>query len=296
MRKVLILKGLPGSGKSTIARQMMETALGNWKRINKDELRAMLDNNSWSGKNEDYVLNVRDFLILQALNSDKNVIIDDTNLHPKHQERIQKLVTEWNQGKNLQECAIVEVQFINTPIEECIRRDLQRTNSVGEKVIRKMYSQFLREKPVVVKHNLNSPDAIIVDMDGTLAIHNGRSPYDTAKCGDDLVNEPIAYIIKCVSPDTATRTRVLIVSGRDDTYYRHTIQWLSQNKIPYDEVHMRKAGDKRDDAVVKKEIYEGCIKGKYNVLFVLDDRPRVCRMWHQQGLTLLKVGDPDAEF
>jgi hypothetical protein len=59
---------------------------------------------------------------------------------------------------------------------------------------------------------------------------------------------------------------------------------------------MRKTGDKRQDAIVKQEIYDTKIKGKYNILAVFDDRPQVCRMWHQNGLPLFKVGDPDADF
>jgi len=52
--KVLILKGLPASGKSTYAKELV--AKGNWKRINKDDLRAMLDCSKWSKANEKFVL------------------------------------------------------------------------------------------------------------------------------------------------------------------------------------------------------------------------------------------------
>lgn len=41
-KRVIILKGLPGSGKSTWAKEQLEKYPGRYKRICKDDLRAML--------------------------------------------------------------------------------------------------------------------------------------------------------------------------------------------------------------------------------------------------------------
>jgi predicted kinase len=295
---VLILKGLPASGKSTYARMQLEDHPGIYKRVNKDDLRKMLDAGHWNKENEEFVLRLRDDLILKALNAGKSVIVDDTNLHPKHEADIRALVDEYNyaldsaHGVTLERAVEVEVKMFDTPLEDCVKRDAARAEAVGAKVIRRMHRQFLQENiaPSAIEHDPKLPNAIICDMDGTLALHNGRSPYETEKCGDDLVNTPVASIVmKMVSGwDDA---QVLIVSGRDDTYIGHTMQWLSRNYIPYDEIWMRRAGDRRDDVVAKKEIYEQHIKGKYNVLFVLDDRQRVVDMWRSLGLTVLQVAE-----
>src|SRR5207245_9019847 len=50
--KLLLLKGLPASGKSTYAKELV---LKGWKRVNKDDLRAMIDNGKWSHSNEDII-------------------------------------------------------------------------------------------------------------------------------------------------------------------------------------------------------------------------------------------------
>lgn len=84
MIKVLFLKGLPGSGKSTYAKKLIAENHNMYKRINKDELRAMLDDNKHSNDSEKFILQVRDAMILMALQNGKYVIIDDTNLAPKH--------------------------------------------------------------------------------------------------------------------------------------------------------------------------------------------------------------------
>ena len=50
MSKLLILKGLPASGKSTYAKELVSKG---WKRVNKDDLRSMIDGGKWSKKNEE---------------------------------------------------------------------------------------------------------------------------------------------------------------------------------------------------------------------------------------------------
>lgn len=72
---------------------------------------------------------------------------------------------------------------------------------------------------------------------------------------------------------------------------RDTMAWLDENGVPGKVLHMRKNGDDRADYIVKKEIYEANIKGKYNVIFVLDDRDQVVRMWREEGLKCLQVAE-----
>lgn len=137
------------------------------------------------------------------------------------------------------------------------------------------------------------PEAVICDLDGTLALLNSRDPYDATTCGNDQVNTPIEELLRLNANDGKV---ILLVSGRQDTWREQTEDWLNQHDIPYDELWMRKAGDFRQDTIIKREIYEAEIKDKYNVSFVLDDRLQVCRLWYSLGLMILRVGDPDADF
>lgn len=285
MQKLLILKGLPASGKSTWAKQQLKENPGKYKRISKDDLREMFDGGKWSGENENFILKVRDQLILESLRHGHDVIVDDTNLNSKHETHIRELVKDFPDV----EVSIVEFR---TSVADCIKLDSERANSVGIEVIRKMYTQYLRKNPEKYLYTENIGDAIICDIDGTLADLNGRNPHTPEKCGEDLVNRGVSEIIaKCMDGRT-----IILVSGREELYRQQTEDWLYNNRIDYDTLYMRQSGDRRKDDVVKKEIYENQIRGKYNILFVLDDRPRVCRMWYQLGLTVLKIGDPDAEF
>jgi predicted kinase len=84
--------GLPASGKSTWAKKLVHDNPGQYKRVNKDDLRAMLDVSHFTNGNEQFVMDTQMFIISEALKQGKNVIVDDTNLSFKHQERFENLL------------------------------------------------------------------------------------------------------------------------------------------------------------------------------------------------------------
>jgi predicted kinase len=268
MQKVIILKGLPASGKSTWAKRLIDENPGRYKRVNKDDLRAMLDNGRWSKGNESLVLKIRDGIILAALMDGKSVIVDDTNLAPKHEEHIRELV----KGK-----ADVETKFFEATVKECIERDLKRPVSVGERVIRGMYDQFLKPKVEPITQDAGLPECVVCDIDGTIAKMNGRGPYDWGRVGED---EPKRDVIDAVMRAAEGRT-LIFLSGRDRSCESETALWLRRHILPtlagFDSfLYMRPAGDKRKDAIVKKEIFDEHIRGKYNVVCV---STTVTRWW-----------------
>jgi hypothetical protein len=59
---------------------------------------------------------------------------------------------------------------------------------------------------------------------------------------------------------------------------------------------MRAAEDQRPDEIIKSELYDQHIRDRFNILGVIDDRPKVCRMWRGLGLPVFQVGNPDYEF
>lgn len=278
MLKVIITKGLPGSGKSTWAKNLIDKEPNKYKRINKDDLRSMLDNSKYSKDNEKFILNVRNNLILIALENGKHVIIDDTNLCEKHENSIKELV----KGK----AEVIIQDFTNVPLETCIERDLKRFNSVGEKVIRDMYKKYLMVNETY-NENKELPKAIIVDIDGTLAKMKNRSPFDWSKVKEDTCNEIIKTIVN------QYKGYVFIFSGRDGICKNDTIEWLNDNGIVFNELHMRDINNTEKDSIIKKRLFEEHIKGKYYIEYVLDDRNQVVDMWRRLGLICLQVAEGD---
>lgn len=289
MKKVIICKGLPGSGKSTWAKEQVQNSHCKIKRVSKDDLRAMFDNSKWSRNNEKFILDMRDQCIKNILMDGEHVIVDDTNLAPKHEAHIRELV------KGIAE---VEVKFFDVDVEECIRRDSTREKKVGEKVIRDMYEQYLKPAPEIYKPDPSLPKAIIVDIDNTIALKGNRSPFEWSRVGEDIKNEPICTLIGELCGHHALKQDILTVlfcSGRDSICRPETEKWLEENiKWPRgmdSQLFMRPEGNNEKDSIIKKRIFEENIRGKYNILWVFDDRDQVVDTWRSLGLTCLQVAD-----
>ncbi len=278
MKKVIILRGLPASGKSTEAKKLLEAHPNAYKRINRDALRAMFDNSYFSKGNEKFIKRIRDILIVEALQAGKHVIVDDTNLSQRNITRIQQLVHKFNADNNDQ--VQVELKEMEASLAECIERDKNREKKVGEKVIRQMYRRFFDDgKERYAKQDASLPKAIICDLDGTLALLNGRDPFVAIKCEEDLLNQPVANVLTNFKQLGYT---IILLSGRSDLYKPQTLKWLEKHQIQFDFLHMRPQKDNRKDSIFKTELFEKEVKGKYYVEFILDDRNQVVNMWRDE--------------
>lgn len=129
--------------------------------------------------------------------------------------------------------------------------------------------------------------AIIVDVDGTIALRNGRGPYEWDKIETDLPNRPI---IEIVSRLVSTGLVLVLVTGREKRFHDATVNWIQRFiAFPF-ELHCREDFDYRSDIIIKHEIYKKRIDGKFEVVAVLDDRDRAVQMWRDTlGLVCLQV-------
>ncbi len=285
MKKVIMMRGLPGSGKSTYAKKLLDENPNAYKRINRDELRAMFDNGQFSQGNEKFVKQVRDMLILKALEDGKHVIVDDTNLSSTNESRIRQLVQEFN--KTHQDNVTVEVVEMDTALAECIARDAKREKPVGARQIGRMHRQFFTDGSRYTPQDPTLPKAIMCDLDGTLALLNGRNPYDSKGCEKDLLNEPVAQVLKTYKN---LGHRILLISGRKDTARTETENWLKQHGISYHLLLMRAGDDNRRDSIIKSELFHLHIRDKFYIEFILDDRNQVVDMWRNElGLPCWQV-------
>lgn len=292
-QKVILLKGLPASGKSTYAKQIVienENAV----RVNKDDLRAMLHNSKWSRSKEKEVLKIRNELILFYLKDNKKlIIIDDTNFHEKHEFTIRSLVKEYNKDNNQNVQFEIDDTFCKIPVDECIYRDTKRENSVGEKVILDMYYKYLHKEDFYpIDENL--PHCIICDIDGTIAdMKDIRGPFEWDKVHLDKPKMNIITLVKSyIMNEFDNSDKLIFFSGRDSSSYDLTLKWLNGFFLGCDfDLYMRETGDIRKDTIVKREMFEKQIRNKYNVSFVIDDRRQVVNMWREIGLTCLEVSD-----
>jgi predicted kinase len=301
MRTVYILKGLPASAKSSFARDLMKREPGRWVRVNRDDLRAMFHNSVYSQDNEEFVRGIQDQLILRALRDGMDVIVDNTHLVSQTLRKLHRLLASFGDVK------VIEKAF-NISIAEAKRRNALRegTARVPDHVIdgmargagidrgrvledKEFYYPALEQQVKKYKAGKDLPVAVICDLDGTLALLNGRNPFDASKCDRDLPNTPV---IECVKSMHAAGHAIIFMSGREDKYREPTERFIAEHLpgIPY-ELHMRSSNDGRKDAIVKGELFDAHVAEKYNVLFVLDDRNQVVDFWRSIGLTVFQVAE-----
>ena len=132
MAKLVMLRGLPASGKSTHA---LKLVLQGYKRVNADDLRLMVDNGNYSKANEKYITDVMQTMAALGLQSGFNVVFDNTNFNPFH--------VKWAKALCRDLRSELEIIDVKTPLDICIQRDLERTKGrVGKDVIMKMYNRW----------------------------------------------------------------------------------------------------------------------------------------------------------
>jgi len=296
--------GLPGSGKTTWAKNQVELARVMNEdpiiRINNDDIREEIGgpNFVWSQDLEKNVRIARFAKMESALVNGHDIIVDNTHLNPK----TLKSLKTWIQQK-FPDVVIEEKDFRDVPLSTCLERDKNRKNSVGSDVIMKMAKEAnLIPEITPYPEDINLPWTIICDLDGTLALFgNSRNPYDASHC--DEIDEPnkavlgiLNMFIFCSGQDFVPNiSKLHFFSGRTDNYREPTLRFLNKKcgfdfSDPQYKLVMRVTGDKRSDEIVKREMFEEHIRGKYNVFMVIDDRNKVCRMWYSMGLPLFNVG------
>lgn len=127
--------------------------------------------------------------------------------------------------------------------------------------------------------------AVICDIDGTLAHHNSRGPFDFDKVETDDLDLPVAKYLDMFM----NIGHVILLSGRQEEYRPHTERWLEKHLVSYDELWMRAAGDRRSDDIVKLDLFDHNVRNRFNVSHVLDDRDRCVYLWRKLGLPCWQV-------
>ena len=144
-----------------------------------------------------------------------------------------------------------------------------------------------------------SKGTIIFDLDGTLADLTHRRHHIATKPKNwgaffKLVSQdsPIDSICNMLRNFKRDGYTIIVCSGRGKECFDDTIEWLRKHDLMdyISRIFMREAKDYRPDDIVKQEFLDQIRVEGYSIVAVVDDRPRVIRMWQRNGLFVINVG------
>ena len=298
MTRLLITRGLPASGKTTFARKLQPRVV----RVNRDDLRRMLHGErlftQWA---EGQVTQAQRAAVEALLRAHTDVIVDDTNLRAK-------TVREWAELAARFDATFEVHDFTDVPLEECIRRDAEPAGGrAGRRGRDPPDARALpgRQEPAaagavhrrragrasVYEPDPELPPVVLVDIDGTVALMAGRSPFDWPRVGADAPNPAVIAAVRAMH---AAGHAIVFCSGRDAVVPggdRGLAGPLRRRAVRG--LFMRPEGDCRKDAIVKREIFDRRSATAGGSSGVFDDRQQVVRMWRALGLTVFQVAEGD---
>ena len=162
----------------------------------------------------------------------------------------------------------------------------------------KKYRQYiateLNKKEVTSWKSINTclKDAIIVDLDATLAFNTSGRPFWGQGCAEGIPKDVIDIRMRELlhSICACSECSFIVLTGREDLpeIREATSSWLDINWLHPTELIMRPKGDVSKGDLCKFNLYNKFIKDKYNVLAVFEDSKKCVDMWRREGLLCLQ--------
>lgn len=298
-KKLTLLVGPPGSGKSTEAKRYLDTH-GN----RKDLVRISQDDQGKQGHMDEFN---------KALRDGKDIVVDRMNFDKKQRRRYLDPARKFGYK--------TRIVVLHVPMDTCLERCLERkdhptvTNALdAHSAVKTFFSKYERvtddEADEVFRAgwvSSNEIKAVVCDLDGTMADVEHRRKFvrpddmpegkkfrpNWEKFFEEMVNDPVNEWCREAVSLMSERYPIVYATGRPGDYRSHTEMWLEEKglKFPGCKLFTRLEGDCRKDSIVKEIILEFEIKTRYNILFVLDDRKQVVDMWRSHGYTVLQCDE-----
>ena len=143
------------------------------------------------------------------------------------------------------------------------------------------------------------PTAWIFDLDGTLAHNDGHRGWygeDELRVGFDTAHAAVVKVARALLLlPFQERDTLIFMTGRSERCRAETTDWILRHlglEDPF--LLMRAAGDSRRDNIIKDELYETHVSGKYTVIGAFEDRKSISEVWRSKGIKVFHVGEPDA--
>jgi hypothetical protein len=125
-------------------------------------------------------------------------------------------------------------------------------------------------------------------------IPDWKSFYEA--CDKDKPILPVIQFMRSLWVYSDYTETIQLWSGRCESVREKTEHWLQKNGGLIGQVKMRPVGDSTPDDVLKENWLNELQAEGRNVSFVVDDRPKVVRMWRRRGIFVFDVNQTGREF
>lgn len=305
---IKILIGVSGSGKSTYAKEQLKLN-SNMIRVNRDDLRKTLfgveqtDKSYYERKDlrncEKLVSELSEQIIYDALNKNKDIILDNTHLHWVY---IYEIIRKFNHLSDIELKVIHDTDkssyqvFKNRLIERFDNTEdvnyLDRQWNTFKQL--KIPQTFYPKTNTILQFDKSLPKTYAFDLDGTLALKGDRDIFDESKVGLDIEINEVCEVLRGLNEKGY---KIIFLSGRQDSCKEQTVKWLKDNNLWFDsEIYMRKSKDARADYIIKEELIINNVLPNYNLIGVFDDRLQVSREYFRLGIFTFNVNQNFKQF
>lgn len=130
MKKLVLMVGIPGSGKTTLSKMLIERG---YAVLNADSIREELWGDATDQREASKVFEIFFKRLDDLLDLQKDIVIDNTNTNPRHRE--QSIVRARQKGYE-----DIQLWVLDVPLELCLERNKTRERQVPEDIVTKMHS------------------------------------------------------------------------------------------------------------------------------------------------------------
>lgn len=130
MKKLVLMIGVPGSGKSTLSQRLIDKG---YRALNADSIREELWGDPTDQKEPDRVFEIFFKRMDEMLAAGDDIVIDNTNTNPRHREQAISRARAHGYED-------IQLWIIDVPLEICLERNRQRQRNVPEDIVAKMHA------------------------------------------------------------------------------------------------------------------------------------------------------------
>lgn len=134
MKRIILMIGVPGSGKTTLAKKIAEKG---FHYINADGIREELYGNAAEQGDKEEVFNLFFERLEELMKAGTDVIIDNTNLNPKQRKPILERAEQFGYTD-------VQLWLLDVPLDLCLARNKSRERIVPEDIVSNMFMELNR--------------------------------------------------------------------------------------------------------------------------------------------------------